>query len=88
VRDNRPGEGADALRLARMAAAGIGKDIIPRFNRWQVFGPMTVSMFKAQNALIHDQPALTLDRARQLQGRSFPLPETWNRHRLDAELHS
>lgn len=84
VRDNRPDEARDALRLARMAAAGVGKDVIPRFNRWQVFGPMTVSMFQAQNALIQDRPDLTLSVGRQLEGRDFPLPETWNRHRLDV----
>lgn len=84
VRDNRPQEAAEALRLARMAAAGLGRDIVPRFNRWQVFGPVTVAMFAAQNALIQDQPALTLSIGQHLDGTGFPLPETWQRHRLDV----
>jgi transcriptional regulator with XRE-family HTH domain len=89
VRDNRPGEAADALRLATIAAAGTGHDTIPKFNRWQVFGPMTVAMFQAQNALIHDHPQTTLRIGQQLSGQPFPLPETWNRHRLDiARAHT
>jgi transcriptional regulator with XRE-family HTH domain len=83
VRDNRPGEAADFLKLARVAATGIGMDVIPRSNPWQVFGPMTVSMFQAQNALIQGRPDVTLGIGRQLEGRAFPLAETWNRHRLD-----
>jgi transcriptional regulator with XRE-family HTH domain len=83
VRDNQPAEAADALRLARMAA-GTGKDALLRFNPWQVFGPVTVSMFQAQNALIQDRPARALSIGQQLAGGSFPLPETWNRHRLDV----
>ncbi len=89
IRDNRPGEAQDALRLARMAAAGVRKDVIPRFNRWQVFGPMTVAMFQAQNALIQDRPDFALSVEQQFKGRTFPLPETWNRHRLDvAHAHA
>lgn len=88
VRDNRADEAREALRLARIAAAGTGADLIPSFNPWQVFGPMTVSMFQAQNALIEDRPELALRIGQQLAGRSFPLPETWNRHRLDiAQAH-
>jgi len=89
VRDNRPGEAQETLRLARMAAAGIGRDIIPRFNPWQVFGPLTVTMFHAQNALIQDRPDLALTVAQKMPDRGFPLRETWNRHRLDlARAHT
>jgi hypothetical protein len=59
IRDNLPGEAADTLKLARVAGAGLGRDIIPRSNPWQVFGPMTVAMFRAQNALINDRPTIT-----------------------------
>jgi transcriptional regulator with XRE-family HTH domain len=84
VRDNRPQEAREALRLAQVAAAGTGIDVIPRFNRWQVFGPVTVAMFAAQNALVQDHPEITVATGRQLQDRPFPLAETWNRHRLDV----
>jgi hypothetical protein len=88
IRGNRPGDARDALRFARIAAAGTGRDIIPSFNRWQVFGPATVAMFQAQNALIEEHPETVLRIGRQLQGQRFPLAETWNRHRLDvAQAH-
>jgi transcriptional regulator with XRE-family HTH domain len=84
VRDNRPGEAKDALKLARMAAIGIGRDIIPACNPWQVFGPVTVSMVRAENAIIQDRPDTTLSVAAQLSGAGFPVPRNWNRHRLDV----
>ncbi len=84
VRDNRPGEARDALKLARVAAVGIGREIIPRFNPWQVFGPLTVSMVQAENAMIQDRPDITLAIGVQIAGREFPLPRNWNRHRLDV----
>jgi transcriptional regulator with XRE-family HTH domain len=88
IRDNRPGEAAEALRFARIAAAGTGHDIIPSFNRWQVFGPATVAMFQAQNAVIEEHPETALRIGRRLEGQRFPLAETWNRHRLDvAQAH-
>jgi transcriptional regulator with XRE-family HTH domain len=88
MRDNRPDEAREALRMARVAAAGIGRDYIPEFNRWQVFGPATVSMFQAQNALIDEHPDTVLRIGERLEGQRFPLPETWNRHRLDiAQAH-
>jgi transcriptional regulator with XRE-family HTH domain len=89
VRDNRPGEADDALRLARMAAAGLGRDIIPRFNPWQVFGPATVAMVAAENAMIRDQPAITLGIASQVVAQGFPVPRNYHRHRLDiAAAHA
>jgi hypothetical protein len=60
VRDNRPGEAADYLKLARVAAAAVGRDIIPPSNPWQVFGSMTISMIHAENAMIQDQPDVVL----------------------------
>jgi hypothetical protein len=89
VRDNRPGEAADCLRLARVAAAGTGKDTIPASNPWQVFGPMTVAMVAAENAMIQDQPDVVLKIGAQLTSRAYPLPRNWNRHRLDvAHAHT
>ena len=84
VRDNRPGEATDCLKLARMAATGMGKDAIPLSNPWQVFGPMTVSMVHAENAMIQDQPDVVLRLGAPLRGSSYPLPRNWNRHRLDV----
>ena len=89
VRDNRPGEAHDALKLARIAATGISREVIPAFNPWQVFGPMTVAMVQAENAMIQDRPDVTLEIGTQIAGRDFPLPRNWNRHRLDmAHAHT
>jgi transcriptional regulator with XRE-family HTH domain len=89
VRDNRPGEADEALRLARMAAAGVGRDIIPRFNPWQVFGPATVAMVAAENAMIRDQPGVTLSIGSQVVAQGFPVPRNYHRHRLDiASAHA
>jgi hypothetical protein len=84
VRDNRPGEAKDALKLARVAAVAAGNDFILPYNPWGVFGPMTVSMIQAENAMIQDRPDVTLNIAAQLEGRSFPVPRYYHRHRLDV----
>jgi hypothetical protein len=89
VRDNRPGEAADALKLARMAAIGVGRDFRPASDPWHVFGPMMVSMIRAENAMIEERPDVTLQIATQLEGARFPLSRNWNRHRLDvANAHA
>jgi hypothetical protein len=84
VRDNRPGEAGDALKLAKMAAFGVNKEIVPAFNPWQVFGPLTVAMVQAENAIIQNRPDVTLRVGAQIAGRDFPVPRNWNRHRLDV----
>jgi transcriptional regulator with XRE-family HTH domain len=89
ARDNRPGEARDALRLARMAASGVGSDFILPSNPWQAFGPMTVAKTQAENAAIQGHPDLTLTLAAQMDARRFPLPRHWHRHRLDvARAHA
>jgi transcriptional regulator with XRE-family HTH domain len=84
VRDNRPGEAKDALKLARVAATASGSDAVLAFNPWQVFGPLTVSMVQAENAMIQDRPDVTLAIGERIDGSGFPVPRNWNRHRLDV----
>ena len=82
------GDAKDALKLARAAAAALGRDVIPSFSPWQVFGPMTVAMFHAENAMIQDRPDVTLSVGAQIAGRDFPVPRNYLRHRLDmANAH-
>jgi transcriptional regulator with XRE-family HTH domain len=89
VRDNRPGEARDALRLAKMAAAGTGSDFLLPYNPWQVFGPATVAIIQAENAMIQDRPDVTLGIATQIEGRPFPVSRHYHRHRLDvAHAHT
>jgi transcriptional regulator with XRE-family HTH domain len=84
VRDNRPAEARDALRLARMAAAGTDRDFVLPYSPWHVFGPVTVQVVAAENATIEDQPAVTLTIAAQLEGARMPVPRYAPSHRLDV----
>lgn len=89
ARDNRPGEAKSALKLAKAAATAIGRDIVPQFNPWQVFGPATVSWYQAENAIVQDRPDVTLGIAARVTGRGFPVPRNLLRHRLDvASAHA
>jgi hypothetical protein len=84
VRDNRPGEARDFLKLARVAAVAAGHDRTLPYNPWQVFGPMTVSIIQAENAIIQDRPDITLAIAAQLAGKPMPISRHYHRHRLDV----
>jgi transcriptional regulator with XRE-family HTH domain len=66
VRDNRPDEASEALRLARMAAAGAG----PYFRlpqSWHGFGPASVAIAAAEAAMIQDKPDAVLSIAERLR---------------------
>jgi transcriptional regulator with XRE-family HTH domain len=84
ARDNRPAEARDALRLARMAAAGTGRDFILPYSPWHVFGPVTVQVTAAENATIEDQPATALTIAASIQGATMPVPKYAPSHKLDV----
>jgi transcriptional regulator with XRE-family HTH domain len=89
VRDNRPGEARDALKLARVAAVAAGSDMIVSCTPWDAFGPLTVSVIQAENAMIQDRPDITLAIAGQIEGKPFPVSRYYYRHRLDvANAHA
>jgi len=73
VRDNRPDEAAEALKLARMAAIGAGPDFTLSHS-WHVFGPMTVSVFAAEHAMIADRPEVVLTIGHRLESASAAVP--------------
>jgi transcriptional regulator with XRE-family HTH domain len=88
VRDNQPGQASDALRLARMAAAGTGGDFRLPCAPWHVFGPRTVWLAAAENAAILNNPRETLDIARMLTTGGLPVRRYAPSHRLDvAQAH-
>jgi len=60
IRDNRPGEAEDALRYANSAAVAMGREFAPRDDLLQAFGPVTVALKRAQNAVIVDKPDMVL----------------------------
>jgi len=74
IRDNRPDEAAEMLRLARMAAVGAGSDFVLPFCPWHVFGPVSVSVFAAESAMIQEQPEGVLAIARRLSGARPAMP--------------
>jgi len=85
VRDNRPGEAADALKFARMAAMGLNRgEYNSSSGVLHAFGPVTVAMAEAENAMIEDLPDVVLNVANRIADRNYPLPWAWNRHRLDV----
>jgi transcriptional regulator with XRE-family HTH domain len=84
VRDNQPREAAEMLRLAGMAAAGTGGDFLLPHAQWHVFGPVTVSVMAAENAMIGDRPGETLAIARELTGSRMPVPRFAPSHKLDV----
>jgi len=84
VRDNRPGEATDALKLAKVAAVACGNDFRLPSNPWQVFGPSTVAVIAAENAVIQERPESALSIAGHLRRESFPVSRHWYRHRLDV----
>jgi hypothetical protein len=88
VRDNQPGQASDALRLARMAAAGTGGDFRLPYAPWHVFGPRTVWLAAAENAAILNNPRETLDIARMLTTAGLPVRRYAPSHGLDvAQAH-
>lgn len=85
IRDNRPGEAEDAMRLARSAATAMGREYAPPEDFLRTFGPTTVVLKNAENAMVNDRP----DRVLQLAGKVppgglRPTSNNWNRHRLDV----
>jgi transcriptional regulator with XRE-family HTH domain len=89
VRDNRPDDARKALRLARMAAAGIGTDMSPSSSPWQEFGQATIARVAAENATIQGHPDVTLSISAQITAASFRIRRNWNRNRLDvAHAHA
>ncbi|SRR6266487_2926313 len=90
VRDNRPDEARDALRLVQMAAACAGRDYVLSYSPWHVFGPVTASVTAAENAAKSGQPDVTLAIARQLEGAALRRVHRFSpSHRLDvAHAHT
>lgn len=84
VRDNRPGEAADALKLARVAAVACANDFRLPSSPWDTFGPSTVAVIAAENAVIQERPEAALSIGAHLRRESFPNSRYWYRHRLDA----
>lgn len=88
VRDNRPGEARDALRLARSAAVAVGWEDGDCVDRLRTFGPLTVAQHAVEHANINQKH----DHVLQLSAKMPPGALTGSnsaRHRLNvADAHA
>ena len=83
IRDNRPGEAADFMRLAEAAAVAAGPEKGSYHMYFTTFGPATVAMKTVENAVIDGKPGLALDRAAKVPAGLRPTSDNRNRHLLD-----
>jgi transcriptional regulator with XRE-family HTH domain len=91
VRNNEPGAAADALRIAGAAAARIGREVGTDESTTRTFGPVTVPMIAAENAVLAGKPDRALAIAERLprSGLVHAMSASVLRHRLDvAAAHS
>jgi transcriptional regulator with XRE-family HTH domain len=84
IRDNRPDEAAQIMRLAEAAAITVGRDQGSYHSYWTTYGPATVAMKNVENAVIDDKPDIALALARKVPGNLRPTSDNRNRHLLDV----
>jgi transcriptional regulator with XRE-family HTH domain len=85
ARNNRPQEASEYLNLASAGAASLNEEHTTV--DYRTFGPVTVSLKRAENAVIGGAPDQTIEVAAQLPGDlDQTMPEEWQRHRLDHAL--
>ncbi|GHH87134.1 hypothetical protein GCM10018793_61790 [Streptomyces sulfonofaciens] len=89
VRDARPEEAADALRMAKAAAAALGREHTPRGDFLRTFGPTTVVLKRTENAAVSGRPDVVLKLADTIpSGTLSATSNNRNRHLLDvADAH-
>ncbi len=85
VRNNQSGDAEDAIRLARTAAVAMGGEYAPQGDFLRAFGPMTVAMKRAENAMIEDRPDRVIDIAENIPVINLrTTSNNRNRHLLDV----
>jgi transcriptional regulator with XRE-family HTH domain len=91
IRNNEPGAAADALRIAAAAAARIGREVHADASTTRTFGPVTVPMIRAENAVLAGRPDVALAIAGRIPAGGLLHAQSASvlRHRLDvAAAHS
>lgn len=84
VRDNRPDEADDMMRLAAAGAVAARPECSPYHQYWTAFDSATVAMKRVENAVIDDRPDLALRLARDIPPDLRPTSDNRNRHLLDV----
>lgn len=90
VRDAQPEEASDALRMAKAAAAALGREHTPRGDFLRTFGPTTVTLKRTENAAVSGRPDVVLQLAGTIPSAGMrPTSNNRNRHLLDvADAHT
>ncbi|MFI6905251.1 helix-turn-helix domain-containing protein [Nonomuraea sp. NPDC050394] len=87
ARNNRPQEAREYHGMAAAAAGPLQRE--HRTVDAKTFGPLTVQMKQAENALIGGDPGAALEMSAGLRRSSDMTGEEWDRHQLDvARAHS
>jgi transcriptional regulator with XRE-family HTH domain len=84
IRDNRPGEADDMMRLAEAAAVATGRERGGYHMYWTTFGPATVAMKRVENAVVDGRPDVALQLAARVPSGLRPTSDNRNRHLLDV----
>ncbi|MGW2144818.1 helix-turn-helix domain-containing protein [Nonomuraea bangladeshensis] len=84
IRDNRPDEADDMMRLALSGAVRMGREHSSYHEYFTTFGPATVQMKRVENAIIEHQPERALRLAREIPPGLRPTSDNRNRHFLDV----
>jgi transcriptional regulator with XRE-family HTH domain len=85
IRDNRPGEADDALKLAQAAGNRMGREIMTDPSTSRMFGPATVAYRRAETAVIDGKPEKALAIAASIPAGVSPAADMSRlRHRLDV----
>ncbi len=90
IRDNRSPEARDAIGLAHAAAVALGREFAPGEDFLRTFGPATIALKRAENAMIVDRPDLVLKLASSIPAKGLQVTSNnRNRHLLDvANAHA
>jgi transcriptional regulator with XRE-family HTH domain len=84
VRDNRPDEADEMMRLAAAGAVAVRPESGPYHQYWTTFDPATVAMKRVENAVVDDRPDVALRLARDIPPDQRPTSDNRNRHLIDV----
>ncbi|BDT98820.1 hypothetical protein IFM12276_18490 [Nocardia sputorum] len=84
VRDNRPDEADEMMRLAAAGAVAVRPESGPYHQYWTTFDPATVAMKRVENAVVDDRPDVALRLASDIPPDQRPTSDNRNRHLIDV----
>jgi transcriptional regulator with XRE-family HTH domain len=84
VRDNRPDEADEMMRLAAAGAVAVRPESSPYHQYWTTFDAATVAMKRVENAVVDDRPDVALRLARDIPADQRPTSDNRNRHMIDV----